>query len=316
METNIRAKNILVSQPKRQSKSTYEAASGGKSLSIWLALLAVYIIWGSTYFAIRVAIAPGGFPPFLMAGTRFMIAGGLMYVFLRLRGAPNPTRKEWGAAAIVGLLLLVGGNGLVTFAEQWVASGLAALTIATVPIFAALFAGLWGKWPSKQEWLGLAVGLVGVFLLNLEGDLRANPFGALLLFFATASWALGSVWSRYLPMPKGAMGSAAEMVVGGAVLLPLGLVTGEQITSVPQPSSIFALVYLIIFGSIVAFTAYSFLLQRVSPSLATSYAYVNPVVAVALGVGLAGEQVTLFGLIAMPVILVGVAIVVLAKSKT
>lgn len=315
METNIRAKNISVIQPRQQRKPASEAASGGKSVSIWLALLAVYIIWGSTYFAIRVAIAPGGFPPFLMAGMRFMVAGGLMYAFLRLRGAPNPTRKQWGAAAIVGLLLLVGGNGMVTFAEQWVASGLAALTIATVPIFAALFAGVWGKWPSKQEWLGLVVGLAGIILLNLEGDLRANPFGALLLLFATASWALGSVWSRFLPMPRGAMGSATEMLVGGAVLLPLGLITGEQITAVPQPSAIAALIYLIIFGSIVAFTAYSYLLQKVSPSLATSYAYVNPVVAVALGVGLAGEQVTLFSLIAMPVILVGVAIVVLARSR-
>jgi drug/metabolite transporter (DMT)-like permease len=251
-----------------------------------------------------------------MAGIRFVIAGGLMFVFLRLRGAANPTRKEWGAATIVGLLLLVGGNGLVTFAEQWVASGLAALAVATVPIFAALFAGVWGKWPSRQEWLGLVVGLAGVVLLNLEGDLRANPLGAVALFFATASWALGSVWSRYLPMPKGMMSSAAEMLTGGVVLLVLGLVTGEQITAIPEPSSIFALVYLIIFGAIIAFTAYNYLLQRVSPSLATSYAYVNPVVAVGLGVGLAGEQVTLFGLIAMPIILLGVAIVVLAKSKT
>jgi drug/metabolite transporter (DMT)-like permease len=311
MRANVQTKSILTADPTRKRAS--EVGWGGQSLSVWLALLAVYVIWGSTYLAIRFAIE--GFPPFLMAGIRFVIAGGLLFVLLRLRGEPIPTRKEWGAAAIVGLLLLVGGNGMVTFAEQWVASSLAALAVATVPIFAALFAGKWGRWPTRREWLGLGIGLAGVVLLNLEGDMRANPLGALALLFATVSWAFGSVWSRYLPMPKGMMGSAIEMLAGGVVLLGLGFVTGEQITTMPGPRPILALLYLIVFGAIIAFTAYNFLLQRVRPSLATSYAYVNPVVAVALGVGLAGEQVTLFGLIAMPVILVGVGIVVLARSK-
>jgi drug/metabolite transporter (DMT)-like permease len=313
MRTNVQTKPVPTIETKRNTPdATLTTASDNKDLSIWLALLAVYIVWGSTYLAIRFAIED--LPPFLMASIRFLVAGGLMYVFLRLRGEPNPTRKEWGAAAIVGILLLVGGNGMVSLAEQWVASGLAALAIATTPIFAALFAGLWGKWPTGREWLGLGVGFIGVILLNLEGDMRANPFGALALLFATASWALGSVWSRYLPMPKGAMGSATEMLAGGAVLLVLGLGTGEQITQMPGLRSFFALLYLIFFGSILAFTAYSYLLRRVRPSLATSYAYVNPVVALALGVGLAGEQITLFGLIAMPIILLGVAIVVLAKK--
>jgi drug/metabolite transporter (DMT)-like permease len=310
MRTNIQAKPVATIEPK--SKSTQPVSNTG-SLSVWLALLAVYVIWGSTYLAIRFAIED--LPPFLMAGIRFVVAGGLMYAFLRLRGTPNPTRKEWGAAAIVGLLLLAGGNGLVSFAEQYVASGLAALSVATVPIFAALFAGIWKRWPTEREWLGLGIGFVGVILLNLQGDMRANPLGAAALIFATASWAFGSVWSRYLPMPKGPMASAAEMLAGGAVLLVLGLANGEHIIAMPGPRSLFALIYLIIFGSIVAFTAYSFLLQRVRPSLATSYAYVNPVVAIALGIGLAGEQVTLLELIALPIILAGVAIVVLAKSR-
>ena len=311
MRANLQAKPILTTQSKR--KGIPEVGWGGQSLSVWLALLAVYVIWGSTYLAIRFAIE--GFPPFLMAGIRFIIAGGLMFILMRWRGEPIPTRKEWGGAAIVGLLLLVGGNGMVTFAEQWVASGLAALSIATVPIFAALFAGIWGRWPTRREWLGLGVGLVGVILLNMEGDMRANPLGALALLFATVSWAFGSVWSRYLPMPRGMMGSAIEMLAGGVVLLGLGFATGEHITSMPGLRPILALLYLIVFGAIIAFTAYNFLLQRVRPSLATSYAYVNPVVAVALGVGLAGEQVTLFGLIAMPIILAGVGIVVLARSQ-
>src|SRR2546421_2683807 len=240
MRANVQAKTILTTQPKRKGIS--EAAWGGKSVSVWLALLAVYVIWGSTYLAIRFAIE--GFPPFLMAGIRFVLAGGLMFVFLRLRGEPIPTRKEWGAAALVGLLLLVGGNGMVTVAEQWVASSLAALAVATVPIFAALFAGIWGRWPTRREWLGLGIGLAGVILLNMEGDMRANPLGALALLFATVSWAFGSVWSRYLPMPKGMMGSAIEMLTGGVVLLGLGFVTGEQITSMPGPRPILALLYL------------------------------------------------------------------------
>ncbi len=309
MRTNTLAKPATATESK--GKSAQSVSDNSNSLSIWLALLAVYIIWGSTYLAIRFAIED--LPPFLMAGIRFVIAGGLMYAFLRLRGTPNPTRKEWGGAAIVGLLLLVGGNGLVSFAEQYVASGLAALSVATVPIFAALFAGIWKRWPIGREWLGLGIGFVGVILLNLQGDMRANPLGAAALIFATASWAFGSVWSRYLTMPKGPMASAAEMLAGGAVLLVIGLATGEHITAMPGPRSLLALIYLIIFGSIVAFTAYSFLLQRVRPSLATSYAYVNPVVAIALGIGLAGEQVTLLELIALPIILAGVAIVVLAR---
>jgi drug/metabolite transporter (DMT)-like permease len=196
-----------------------------------------------------------------------------------------------------------------------VASGLAALSIAVVPIFAALFAGIWGRWPSRREWLGLGIGLVGVIMLNLEGDMRANPIGAIALLLATASWAFGSVLSPHLTMPKGAMSSATEMFAAGVVLFIIGLTSGEQITEVPGPGPILALAYLIVFGSIVAFTAYSYLLQHVRPSLATSYAYVNPVVALALGVTLAGEQVTLIALIALPIILIGVAIVLFTRRS-
>jgi drug/metabolite transporter (DMT)-like permease len=278
-----------------------------------LALLAVYIIWGSTYFAIRVTLE--SFPPFLMAGLRFLLAGSILFAYLKLRGAPTPNLKQWSASALVGCLLLLGGNGLVTFAEQWVASGLAALAVATMPLFAALFAGLWGRWPKKMEWVGLALGFAGVILLNLEGDLRANPIGAIALLVAAASWALGSVWSRYLPLPGGMMASATEMLGGGAALLVLGLVTGERMTAFPAAWPTVAFLYLVVFGSIVAFSAYSYLLQKVRPTLSTSYAYVNPAVAVALGVWLGGELVTWVGLVAMPVILVGVGIVVLAASR-
>lgn len=282
-------------------------------LWIVLALLTVYIIWGSTYLAIRVALE--GFPPFLMAGIRFLIAGGGMYVFLRLRGAPNPTGRQWLGAGLVGCLLLVGGNGGVTFAEQWVASGLAAVWIATMPVWAALFAGLFGRWPSPLEWAGLALGVVGVALLNLESDFQANPVGAVALTIATMCWAFGSVWSRRLSLPAGMMASAAEMLVGGVVLFILGFGTGEQITQMPGERAIAALVYLIVFGSVIAFSAYLYLLKNVRSTVATSYAYVNPVVAVGLGVGLAGENITLAGLAAMLIILAAVGLVALARER-
>ncbi|HST06036.1 MAG TPA: drug/metabolite exporter YedA [Chloroflexia bacterium] len=297
----------------RDVRTENTTAKPNNTVSVVLALLAVYIIWGSTYFAIRITLE--SFPPFLMAGIRFLLAGGILFTYLKVRGAPMPNLKQWGASTLVGCLLLLGGNGLVTFAEQWVASGLAALAVATMPLFAALFAGLWGRWPRKMEWAGLALGFVGVILLNLEGDMRANPLGAFALLVAAASWALGSVWSHYLPLPGGMMASATEMLGGGAALLVVGLLSGEHMTVFPETGPTLAFFYLVIFGSIVAFSAYSYLLQKVRPTLSTSYAYVNPAVAVALGVWLGGELVTWVGLVAMPVILVGVGIVVLGASR-
>jgi drug/metabolite transporter (DMT)-like permease len=284
-------------------------------VKVALAILSVYLIWGSTYLAIRWALI-GGFPPFLMGGVRFLIAGGLMYGYLRLRGTPNPSRREWLGMAPVGLLLLAGGNGGVTFAEQWVSSSLAAVWIASMPLWAALFSGLFGKWPGKLEWFGLGIGLVGVVLLNGEGDFQANPIGAAALLFSTICWAFGSVWSRRLPLPGGPMSSAGEMLVGGAALMLLSLGAGERMTQPPTWEAIGAVAYLIVFGSIVAFSAYLYLLRRVRPTLATSYAYVNPVVAVILGVGLANESLTPLGMAATLVILAAVALVASAKEKT
>jgi drug/metabolite transporter (DMT)-like permease len=149
-----------------------------------LALTAVYLIWGSTYLGIRVALE--GFPPLLMTGMRFTIAGSVLYAGLRVRGAPAPSRVQWRDGALLGVLLLVLGNGGVVVAEQWVASGLAALSVATVPIWAALFAGLLGRWPSRLEWVGLALGFGGIVLLNLGGNMRAQPIGAIILAVAAA----------------------------------------------------------------------------------------------------------------------------------
>jgi len=281
-------------------------------VGIALALLTVYLIWGSTYLGIRIALE--SFPPFLLAGVRFLLAGSVLYLGLRARGAPPPSRSQWAGGALLGTLLLVGGNAGVTFAEQWVASGLAALGVATVPLWAALFAGLMGRWPRPLEWAGVALGFAGIVLLSLEGDMRANPLGALILLLAATSWAFGTVWSRRLSLPEGLMASAVEMLAAGIVLLPISLLAGERMSSPPSTRALLAFVYLVTFGALVAFSAYNYLLRRVRPALATSYAYVNPLVAVALGVGLAGERIGGSGLLAMVVILAGVGLVMLGRE--
>lgn len=275
-------------------------------------LLSLYLVWGSTYLGMRFAIE--GFPPLIMAGTRFLVAGALLYLFLRLRGAPSPSTAQWRSAALVGSLLLAGGTGGVAFAEQWVASGVAALMIALVPLLTVLFGGIWGSWPTRLEWLGILLGFVGVGLLNLGGNLRASPTGALVLLLAAASWSFGSMWSKRLPLPAGLMSSAAQMLAGGALLLALSLFFGEQMDHLPSIKAVGALAYLIAFGSFVGFSSYLYLLKTVRPALATSYAYVNPVVAVALGVVLAGEHVGAVELLAMPVILAGVVLVMVRRT--
>ncbi|HEY7123978.1 MAG TPA: drug/metabolite exporter YedA [Ktedonobacterales bacterium] len=299
-------------QPTTAAPAT-PGAGASSWLGIMLAMLAIYIIWGSTYFAIRLAI--DGFPPFLMAGIRFLLAGGLMYGFLRWRGQPNPSRKEWAGAGLVGTLLLVGGNGLVSFAEQSVASGLASLIVASVPLWAVIFSGFWKQWPHRLEWVGLGIGFVGVAFLNLGGSFSGTPLGALILLLAASCWAMGSVVSTHVRLPKGQMASAAEMLVGGVILLTMGLVQGQHISGPLVPHAVWALLYLVVFGSLVAFSAFTYLLQRVRPTIVTSYAYVNPLVALALGALFIGEKITLTEVLAMLLILAGVALVGLAKGR-
>ena len=276
-----------------------------KSLVV-LALVAVYVVWGSTYFAMRVALE--SLPPFLMAGPRFLLAGAGMYVVLRSRGAPKPTRAEWTATAKVGLLLLTAGNGAVAIAEQSVSSSVAAVVVGSMPIWAALFGRLAGLRAGGREWLGLTLGFAGVVLLNLGGGLAFDSRG-LVLLVAPLAWAAGSVWSSTLPLPRGPMSTAMQMIVGGASMLLLAALTGERLTHMPSIRSLAAVAYLTVFGSIVAFTAFNWLLRHVRPTLATSYAYVNPLVAVLLGWSLGGETITLLTLAAAAVSLAGVALI-------
>lgn len=285
----------------------------GSRLGVLLSLFALYIIWGSTYLGMRFALE--SFPPFLMAGIRFVIAGTILYTFLRVRGVAAPTRPQLLGSTIVGILLLAGGNGGVSFAEQWVSSGLAAVGIAAVPLWAALFIGLMGRWPKRIEWFGLGFGFVGVIFLNLENGVWANPIGAIALLLAPICWALGSALSSRVSQSPGLMASATQMLIGGTFMLVLGLLLGERIHSAPTANAVWAMLFLIFFGSLVAFSAYGYLLRSVRPALATSYAYVNPAVAVGLGVLFAGEHITLIGVLAMVVILVGVGLVSLGRDR-
>lgn len=292
---------------------TRTSALSSPRVLVPLALAGVYLIWGSTYLAIRIGIE--GYPPFLMAAIRFPIAGALMYAFLRWRGIAAPTRRQWFNCLITACLLLGLGNGLVCYAEQTVPSGIAAVAVASVGLFMAIFAGLYGQWPNRIEWLGLIVGFAGVIVLNLGNGLRSSPLGAAALVLASIGWAYGSIWSRHRDMPAPTMGAAAQMLCGGIPLGLMALASGERLTQIPSLHATLALGYLIVAGSILGFTAYIYLLHNVRPALATSYAYVNPPVAVLVGVVLGGEAVHALDIAGTVVILAGVVAITLAKTK-
>jgi drug/metabolite transporter (DMT)-like permease len=281
-----------------------------QTLTILAALFCTYFIWGSTYLAIRFGIE--SFPPFLMAGIRFTLAGVILYIVMRFLGAPNPTKQQWLGASAVGLLLPALGNGTVCYVQQTVSSSVAALSIATAPIWMAVFSSIWGHKISSKEWLGIAVGLVGIVLLNLGGSLHGDFASALLLIFAAASWSFGSVWGKRLAMPQGLMASAAQMLAGGVALLMMSATQGEAWPQTISLKSWGALLFLVVLGSLVAYSAYQYLLKTVRPLVASSNTFVNPAVAFALGIWLANEHVTRIELIALGVILIGVYLVLSA----
>ena len=284
-----------------------------QTLLIVAALFCTYFIWGSTYLAIRFGIE--SFPPFLMAGVRFTIAGVILYVLMRYLGSPNPTRPQWLGAGVVGILLPALGNGTVCYVQQTVSSSVAALSIATAPILMAVFSSFWGHRIVAREWLGIAIGLVGIVLLNLGGSFSGDFMSAFLLIFAAASWSFGSVWGKHLPMPKGLMASAVQMLAGGIALLIASAVAGESWPQTVSPKSWGALLFLIVLGSLIAYSAYQYLLQNVRPLVASSNTFVNPAVAFAVGIWFAGEHVTRIELIALAVILVGVFLVLSATQQ-
>ncbi|MEO6154764.1 MAG: drug/metabolite exporter YedA [Thermomonas sp.] len=286
--------------------------AAGARVAIALAL--VYVIWGSTYLGIRFALE-GGFPPFLLGGMRFTLAGALMFTALRWRSMPVPTRAQWGNAAVMGVLLLMFGNGMVNLAEKTVPSVMAAVAVASAPLWMGVFAAIRGQRPNKLEWLGLGIGFLGVVWLNSGNSLNTAPQGLLALVVAPVAWAFGSIWSRGRDLPPPLMAAAAQMICGGLVMCVVGLAFGERMHALPTQAGIAAFVYLLIFGSIIGFSAYIWLLHHVRPALAGSYAYVNPAIAVALGAWLAGERFGLHELVAMGVILLGVVAITLAKAR-
>ena len=288
------------------------------------AFTAVYLIWGSTYLAIRLAVET--MPPFLMAGIRFLIAGTILYVWTRWRGVPKPTRSHWLAATIVGGLLLLGGNGGVVWAAQHVSSGLTALLIATVPLWMALLNWLrpGGAKPSNRIIAGLLLGFIGITLLigpsKLAGGHQVDPLGAAVLIIASLSWAAGSLYSRRAQLPASPLlATGMEMLAGGALLLIAGLLFGEWTRfdlSAPSLRSWLALSYLIIFGALIGFTAYIWLLRVTTPALASTYAYVNPVVAIFLGWAFVGEPLTARTLLAAAIIIGAVVVITLRRTPS
>lgn len=284
----------------------------------WLALVAVYVLWGSTYLGIRVAVE--SFPPFTMAGVRFLLAGAILYPVARRRaGGPPPTREQWLGAGSVAVLLLVGGNGLLSYAEQTVPSGVAALLVATVPLWLVLFDRLRGAARLRtQTRVGLALGSVGIVLLVRPWTVpEVDRLGAAVVLVASASWALGSIRSRSAAAPTdGLVATGMQLVVGGAVLALLGSVTGEwprvDLASA-SIGSIVAVGWLVVPGSIVALTAYNHALRTLPMSTVATYAYVNPVVAVVLGWVVLHERHGALTLVAGAVIASAVVLIVTTR---
>ncbi len=293
------------------------AAPPPPRIKIIVAFAAIYVIWGSTYLAIKISIET--IPPFLMASSRFLIAGGLLYAIARLRGAEKPTRAHWKSAAILGSLMFLAGNGALTWAELKVPSGLAALLLSVIPLWMVLLHHLeMRRRLGAQIILGLVLGLVGIGVLvgprELLGGGQVIPSGAVVLILGSLGWSLGSLRSRRMEMPKSSLLSASmEMLAGGAGLMLLALATGEGRTLLhPEVSlrSILAVGYLVCFGSLVAFTSYTWLLGVTSPSRVATYAYVNPVIAVFIGWALGNEILNLRVAAATFVIISAVALII------
>ncbi len=291
---------------------------------IWAALLAVYIIWGSTYLGIRFAVAT--IPPFMQAGVRFLVSGTLLFAWRRLAGDPTPTRRQWFSAFVIGSLLLVGGNGLISFAETSIPSGVAALLVATIPMFMVLVEALrpGGIRPTLGQVMGLLVGFSGVALLIGPAEFGgAREFSFLsggIALLAAFLWSLGSIYTRNADLPESTLlFTGMEMLMGSIGLLLVSTLKGEfvhfQIASV-STSSLLGLLYLITFGSLVGFTSYAWLLRNAPVSLVSTYAYVNPIVAVFLGNIFAQESLGPRILLAALIIVGSVFLVNLAKKPT
>ena len=280
------------------------AVAAGPKWLIATCLASVYIVWGTTYFALKVGVQ--GAPPFFLVGTRFVVAGALVIAWLKIRGHALPTMRQWRGSALLGFLMLAIGLGSVTVAERTVSSGAAVALISFMPLMMAMWSGLFEKWPKRSEWLAIGVGTCGTLVMITGADLRASPGGTGLILLGSVTWSLGTLLSRRLDVPHGAMGFAAEMLAGGVIALVMSLAFGER-WALPQSSAVWwAWVYLVVFGSLIAFSAYRWLVERVSPTLASTYAYVNPPVALFVGWLLGNETFSVNVLVGLPIVLAAV----------
>ena len=307
--------------------ATSAPAPAARQTHLIIAFALLYVCWGSTYLAIRIAV--GTWPPLLMAGARFTVAGGVLYAFLRARGTPAPTRQNWGAAALSGGLLLGIGNGSVCWAEQWLPSSVAALIIASTPLWMTLLPWLGRRAPAPPAlvMVGVLLGLVGVGILlgfrsgvPLADSGGAAPWAAVAVIGATLSWAVGSLWSRRLPLPKSPFQSTAmQMLAAGPLLGVAGAARGEfghLRATMFTPTPLLAIAFLVVFGSIAGFGSYVWLLRNTTPTRASTYAFVNPLIAVVLGWAIAGEQLGWRTFAASALIVSSVAAVVLGSAKS
>jgi drug/metabolite transporter (DMT)-like permease len=270
-------------------------------------LAATWLVWGSTYLVIRFALA--GFAPYFLMATRFLLAGALLLVWQLARGATLPTGRQWGNALLVGTLMLGGGMGGVAYAEQTIASGLVVAFIAVIPLLLVLINLGFGVHPQRSEVLAVLVGLGGVLMLTQGAGIRGSPAGLAAITLGTTGWALGSVLAqRGFALAPGATGFATEMLCGGVALLIMSAVRGEPWHWPMQTGVWLAWWYLVVFGSLIAFSAYMVLLARTSATVAASYSLVNPVVALFLGVTLGAETVSTWEWVASGIVMIGVVL--------
>ncbi|MGC3982396.1 MAG: EamA family transporter [Steroidobacteraceae bacterium] len=278
-------------------------------------LAATWLVWGSTYLAIRLALP--GFPPYWQMSSRFLVAGTALMIWCKLRGGAMPTLMQWRNALIVGGLMLGVGIGNTAVAEITIASGLVVAFIAITPAIITLLNLCYGIKPTRLEVLGILIGIAGVLLLTQGSGLSASPQGLLAISIAVMGWALGSVLSQQqCKLAPGAMGFASEMLMGGAVLFIMSRIKGETPQWQPGWIPFAAWLYLVVFGSLIAFNAYMLLLSRASAALAASYTFVNPMIAMALGIAIGGETVTGFEWLATGVVIVAVVLLVMGRRKS
>jgi drug/metabolite transporter (DMT)-like permease len=293
--------------------TTAESAQNRPLLSIValpLALFGIWVIWGSTYLATHILLT--ALPPYTMAGLRFLVAGSILFVVARSSGAAWPCRKQWMHGALNGSIIIGLGTGLTIYGQQWNGVGIASVIGATGTVWIALLAGVFGKWPKRWEWIGVALGILGVILLFVDTGIGGSRFGFVIGMLGTFAWSIGSILSTRLSLPDGVMRSAAQMLAGSAVMLTLSALLGERMTLQNWNLSILVAFGYAVFASIAGFGSYMWLLARERTQLATSYAYMNPLVALLLGAGVVGERISGAQVAGVAVIVVAVLLTVFA----